>query len=41
MDAKLFDLKLAYGFDLDMDKAQRLETGESQVSLVIITPEEF
>ena len=32
MDTALFDMKLAYGFSLNMTKAQRLETGESAVS---------
>lgn len=32
MDFDLYNLKLAYGFELGMTKAQRLESGESSVS---------
>jgi len=35
MDAGLYDIKKAYGFELGMNKAERLEMGESSVCLVV------
>jgi aminopeptidase C len=34
MDTEVYDLKAAYGFELGMNKAQRLSMGESSVSTV-------
>ncbi|WRT70447.1 uncharacterized protein IL334_007445 [Kwoniella shivajii] len=36
MDCDVYDLKAAYGFDLGMNKAQRLETGESSMTHAMV-----
>ena len=38
MDTALFNMNLAYGFDLNMTKAQRLEMGDSAVSSFDLLP---
>jgi bleomycin hydrolase len=35
-DTAMFDYKLAFGFDLNMDKAQRLRTGESSMTHAMV-----
>ncbi|RXK40742.1 hypothetical protein M231_01994 [Tremella mesenterica] len=36
MDCELYNLKLAYGFNLGMNKAQRLESGESSMTHAMV-----
>nr|XP_019047762.1 hypothetical protein I302_04379 [Kwoniella bestiolae CBS 10118]OCF26692.1 hypothetical protein I302_04379 [Kwoniella bestiolae CBS 10118] len=36
MDCQVYDLKAAYGFELGMNKAQRLETGESSMTHAMV-----